>query len=196
MNSPAMEILKILPFPLGFVYGVWFSYSFILSFSNSLFLNSAIAWHTWDLSFIAYRIQTLKGKCKHPNVMWFNVNCQLQLFIQIQAFWTCGLSEISSPSLENRLDLKMRQNEGIPEWRCCPLPLNLVISHQWICSVFHSLRGNEASLILRRVSRIAGDFGCRQSVVPMCLESLSLGRNVMHKWYFWTKLGSVRNISR
>lgn len=53
MNSLAMEILKILLFALGFDYGNWFSYSFFL---NSRFLNSAIAWHTRDLSFILYKI--------------------------------------------------------------------------------------------------------------------------------------------
>lgn len=88
---------------------------------------------------------------------------------------------------KNKSDLEMQQNEGIPEWQGCPLLLGSVMSHQWICSVFHNLCCNKASLIMRRVSHSAGARGCQQSVVLVCLESFNPGINVMHKWYFWTK---------
>jgi len=39
-------------------------------------------------------------------------------------------------------------------------------------------RRNKASRIPRQVSHSAGDPGCQESVVPMCLESFSLAINV------------------
>lgn len=117
--------------------------------------------------------------------MWFNVI--FNYLFKSKLFESVVFLKYLPWGSKNKSDLEMQQNEGIPEWQGCPLLSGSVVSHQWISSLFHNVCCNKASLIVRHVSRSAGARGCQQSVVLVCLESLNLGINVMHKWYFWTE---------